>query len=362
MDPVEITAGRLHLRVFGAGDADDVLRACSDPLVQRWTRVPVPYTAADARAYVTAGAGGEQLRWAVCDSTTGALLASVALRRGVGGGRWEVGCWAVPEARGRGVVPQAVAAACRYAFAQPELGVARVEWFAARTNRASRRAAEKAGFTGEGVLRAGAEQRGERVDAWLGARLPGDPDRDTAPLPPLGRPSDGVVALRRWTGDDVDVVRRACHDPETARQLPLPSPYTEADARAWLLDAVPQTWLDGTRAEVAVVDEATGEVVGAASLALLARAHGVGEVGYWTAPWARGRGVASRAARLLGAWGVEALGLTRVELLAAVDDPASQQAAERAAFVREGVARAARPHRDGSRRDLVVFSRVAGDG
>ncbi|MDP9496901.1 MAG: GNAT family N-acetyltransferase [Actinomycetota bacterium] len=286
MEPVEITAGRLHLRPWRGSDADDVLRACSDPLVQRWTRVPVPYTAEHARAYVAAGArggdSGRELQWAVCDSTTGGLLASVVLRPGVAEGLWEVGYWAVPKARGEGVVPQAVGVACRYAHAQPALEVARVEWVAARTNFASRRAAEKAGFTGEGVLRAGAEQRGERLDAWLGARLPGDPDRDTALLAPLGRPHDGVVALRRWVEHDVNAVRRACDDPLTARHLPLPVPYTEQAARDWLLDAVPQAWLDGTRAEVAVVDDRTGELLGAAGLGLATRASGTERAATWS--------------------------------------------------------------------------------
>ena len=46
MDPVEITAGTLHLRPLGARRrADAVHRACSDPDVQRWTRVPMPYPA-----------------------------------------------------------------------------------------------------------------------------------------------------------------------------------------------------------------------------------------------------------------------------------------------------------------------------
>lgn len=365
VEPVEITAGRLHLRAWRPEDVPDLVRACSDPLVQRWTRVPVPYTAADAAAHVTGSARGWQtgrdLRWAVCDSPTGAVLASVALRTGPTDGIRELGCWAAAAARGRGVVPQAVGVVCRWAFAQPELAVHRVEWMAGRTNWASRRAAEKAGFTGEGVLRAGREQRGRPIDAWLAARLPGDPDRDTAVLPPLGRPTDGVVALRRWTQDDVEVVRRACDDPETARQLPVPAPYTLAVARRWLLEEVPQAWFEGTRADVAVADDRTGEVLGAVGLALGARASGAAEVGYWTVPGARGRGVAGRAAALLSRWGFAALGLARVELLAAVDNPASQRTADKAGFVREGVARGARPHRDGTRRDMVVFARVAGD-
>jgi RimJ/RimL family protein N-acetyltransferase len=84
----------------------------------------------------------------------------------------------------------------------------------------------------------------------------------------------------------------------------------------------------------------------------------VGEVGYWTAPWARSRGVASRGAALVTAWGLDVLGLHRVELLADMENTASVRAAEKAGFAREGVARAARPDRHGVPHDMAVFSRV----
>jgi hypothetical protein len=48
--PVEISAGRLHLRHLRPLAARR--RAGSDPAVQRWTRVPAPYTRADAEDFV----------------------------------------------------------------------------------------------------------------------------------------------------------------------------------------------------------------------------------------------------------------------------------------------------------------------
>ena len=180
MDPVEITAGRLHLRPWRPTDAEVVLAACSDPQTQRWTTVPVPYTAEDARGFVEdmapAGwASGTVLTFAVCDSTSGEVLAAVALRTALHGA-WDVGYWAVPAARGRGVVSEALGVLCRWGFA--ELGIERIEWYAEVGNWASRRAAEKAGFTVEGVLRAGLPGREGRRDCWIGARLPGDAERD----------------------------------------------------------------------------------------------------------------------------------------------------------------------------------------
>lgn len=358
VDTVEITAERLHLRPWGPADAAVVLRAFQDPMVQRWTHLPQPYTEVHARSYVTNTAPrgwvtGDDLPFAVCDSTTGDVLAHVS-SRAVEPGVRAVGYWALPEARGQGVVTAALVVLCRWSFA--ELGVQRLSWRAAVGNVASRRVAERAGFTVEGVARRALLGRdGAAVDAWVGARLPGDPDVDTARFPAYNGPGDGVVRLRRWRPADAADVGRACADPEVARWLPVPSPYRVEDAREFVEELTVTQWLDGRVANVAVTDAATGALLGACGLTV--RDGGVGEVGYWTAPWARGRGVAGRAARLHARWGLEALGLARVELLADVGNSASQRAAERAGFVREGVARAVRPRlRSTERTDMVVFA------
>lgn len=361
MEPIEITAGRLHLRPWRPDDAPAVLAACTDPLTQQWTTVPSPYTAEHARDFVEkyaaqGWADDTDYAFAVCDATTGDVLGALGLRRRAAREICDVGYWAVPAARGQGVLSEALGALCRWAFA--ELGAERIEWFAEVGNWASRRVAEKAGFTVEGVLRQGLPGRAGRRDCWVGARLADDPDRDTRLLPSYKPLSDGVVTLRPWRVEDAGDVRRACDDPRTVQFLPVPSPYTLEDGVLYTGTLVPAGWADGSAANVAVTDAQTGELLGAVGLKLELRQHGVGEVGYWTAPWARGRGVAGRAAALHAQWGLEAVGLTRVELLADVENPASQRAADKGGFVREGVLRGARPDRTGEARDMVLFARV----
>lgn len=175
VDPTEISAGRLHLRPFLPRDADEVHRACQDPDIARFTRVPSPYTREHARSWVAEvsaaqWASGEAAPFAVLDATTGALLASVGFVRFLREDAVaEIGYWCAAAARGQGVTSQAVAAVCRWGFATQ--GLARVEWLAETTNPASRRVAEKAGFQVEGVLRHRLRTRHGQADAWIGGLL-----------------------------------------------------------------------------------------------------------------------------------------------------------------------------------------------
>jgi RimJ/RimL family protein N-acetyltransferase len=175
MDPVEITAGDLHLRPFRPSDAPAVHAACQDPDIQRWTRVPSPYTRQDAHAFIEEFApseweSGRGAVFAIVDATGGELLGTIGLSElDDPEGLAEIGYWMVPAARGRGVMTRAVGTVCRWAFA--ECGRERIEWLASVGNVASRRVAEKAGFTIEGTLRSRLVLRGRRTDAWIGGLL-----------------------------------------------------------------------------------------------------------------------------------------------------------------------------------------------
>jgi RimJ/RimL family protein N-acetyltransferase len=77
--------------------------------------------------------------------------------------RAEVGYWLAREARGQGHTTRAVRLVCAWAFGS--LGLERIDLFAATGNVRSQRAAERAGFTREAVLRAYLRTRDGQLDA-----------------------------------------------------------------------------------------------------------------------------------------------------------------------------------------------------
>jgi RimJ/RimL family protein N-acetyltransferase len=170
--------------------------------------------------------------------------------------------------------------------------------------------------------------------------------------------TDGVVALRRWRESDLPGVVAICQDSEIPRWTAVPSDYRGTDARVWF-SRLHDELHAGAGASLAITE---GErLLGSISLLRIDWEHARAEVGYLVAAEARGRGVATRAVRLICAWGFGALGLERVELLAATGNTASQRVAERAGFRREAVLRSYQSLK-GERQDLIAYGLLAGDG
>jgi len=89
-------------------------------------------------------------------------------------------------------------------------------------------------------------------------------------------------------------------------------------------------------------------------------AEAVAGIGYGVRAEVRGRGVATRAVRLVSAWAFEECGVQRLQLRADVLNAASQRVAERAGFHREGVLRSIRYSRRHERRvDFAMYSLLA---
>lgn len=173
------------------------------------------------------------------------------------------------------------------------------------------------------------------------------------PSPPL---TDGVVTLRPWGEEgDVAAITTSCNDRAIAEFLDLiPSPYTENDARAYL-EICREGWADETQTNFAIT--AGGPPLGSVGVRWVERDQGVAEVGYWVAADARGRGLCTRAVRLVSRWVLEECGGERLQLRADVENTASRKVAENAGFTEEGTLRSSRYNPRLRRRvDFVMYS------
>ena len=170
--------------------------------------------------------------------------------------------------------------------------------------------------------------------------------------------TDRVVTLRQWRADDAPAVAAACQDPLIARFIPIPQPYGEDDARAFI-ELRRRDWDGGDEQGFAIVDPSTDELLGAISR------HGPfghrAMFGYWLAPHARGRGVATRALRLITDWTLATTGVVRLDLYTDVENDASGRVATRAGFAREGIRRAWDLDRQGRPTDAMFYVLVRGD-
>jgi RimJ/RimL family protein N-acetyltransferase len=177
------------------------------------------------------------------------------------------------------------------------------------------------------------------------------------------------ITLRPHRPADAEAVLEACSDAETQRWTSVPSPYTRADAEAFVSGAAPNL-AEGTLAlAIEAVDDATGAPRYAGSLTLR-RSGGAGGLGFSLAPWARGRGVMSRAVRLLLQWAFDepdtadeargGAGLDVVHWEAFVGNWASRRVAWACGFRVEGTVRGFCLQR-GERHDAWVGSIVRGD-
>ena len=139
----------------------------------------------------------------------------------------------------------------------------------------------------------------------------------------------------------------------------VPTDAGESFVRSWIR-GYEDGWRGGTRAGFVVRAVGDGGFLGFASMFRLDLPAREAEIGYAIAPSARGRGVAGRALALLTRWGIDDLGLERLELRIAVTNPASERVAARGGYLREGVLR--RVHfKEGRRVDLGIWSRLRED-
>ncbi len=398
-ETVRLGAGSVGLRPWRLDDAPLMAAACADPEIALFCMMPAGYTVALARDFIADASrawsrdGWLHLALTVAgdDRPVGAVGALAAERRP---GTVELGYWVMPGHRGRGLGSAGVSLLTDWAFGTA--GLRRLVIGTMVANTASRRIARALGYRPEALLRSyrpfGAartdcivyslladewrEARAQRAAGGEGRPAAAPPDEALLPAlsaarsdyravtptlpaapPPLG---DGAILLRPYKEADVPDLVRACNDPEAQRWLfMLPTPYGERDARAFLAQAA-AGWEHEREAFYAIADAANDRLLGGVALRAEESWAGVAELGYHVAPWARRRGVATAAARLVTQWSLDVLGMARVQILADMRNAASCRVATRLGFTREGLRRSDHG-REGDLGDAAVFALLAGE-
>jgi ribosomal-protein-serine acetyltransferase len=170
------------------------------------------------------------------------------------------------------------------------------------------------------------------------------------------------VGIRRYRADDIPLVFEAVRESikEISPWMSWCHPgYSLGDSSAWVLSRE-EAWNNKTEYSFVIIDQKTGTLLGSVGLNFINTVHWFANLGYWVRSSQAGRGVATAATLLAARFGFEDLGLHRIEIIAAVENTASQRVAEKAGAQREGVLRnrlliGERPH------DAVIFSLIAKD-
>ncbi|MDN3022247.1 GNAT family N-acetyltransferase [Streptomyces sp. S.PB5] len=183
---------------------------------------------------------------------------------------------------------------------------------------------------------------------------PGALSHAPQPVIPTG---DGLL-LRPWRAEDAPAVHAVFQDP-VMHQWHARSADSVAEVGEWI-EGWLKDWAEERTAQWAVVDADTDRLAGRVGLRELRLDEGRAETAYWTAPEARGQGVAARATTALTRWALDDIGFHRLELWHAVGNEASCRVAAKTGYALEGTLRSAVLHPDGWH-DMHLHARVQGD-
>ena len=171
--------------------------------------------------------------------------------------------------------------------------------------------------------------------------------------------TDGEIRLRLRSDADIPALVAICRDPEIPRWTRVPEEYSEDTAREWTKQAAADQER-GTGLHLLVADADTDAVIGSAGIVGVDWEESRCEIGYFIAREHRGRGLMTRAVRLLCRWIFDELPIERVEIHAEPSNRASCRVAEAAGFTFEGVLRAYFVNK-GTRRDACSYSLLRGE-
>ena len=157
------------------------------------------------------------------------------------------------------------------------------------------------------------------------------------------------LLLRPFAPDDVNDVFSYASDPEWSRFLPVPSPYTLQDARAFVDRNISIDWQE----EPVFAIEYGGAVIGGIGFRIDS-SNSRALLGYSIARVYWNQGLVTEAAAAVVDWGFAQLGLAKVYSFADVENAGSWRVMEKIGMTREGTFRSHGVNR-GVRQDFHYY-------
>jgi len=168
--------------------------------------------------------------------------------------------------------------------------------------------------------------------------------------------SDGDIRLEPLTAEHAAAMDALARDRDVARFTRVPDPVPDGFGAVWV-ERYTRGRDERTNEGFAIVDSESAGFLGFMALVNLNLETQEAEAGYIVASHARGRGVATRALRLLTDWALDELPLERIELFIDVENSPSEVVAQRCGYTREGVLRWTYL-KPGLRSDTIVYSKL----
>lgn len=143
---------------------------------------------------------------------------------------------------------------------------------------------------------------------------------------------DGCIYLRKMTEDDTGDIIRWRNLEEVRTHFIYQEPFTRETHENWLYHVVQK----GKAAQMIICDTKSGKGLGSVYIRDIDHHHHKGEYGIFIGETAaRGRGIGTRAARLMIGYGFRELALHKIFLRVFADNIQAVRSYEKAGFIRE---------------------------
>ena len=169
--------------------------------------------------------------------------------------------------------------------------------------------------------------------------------------------TNSIYRIRPYESSDIKATYEAISQSQEELRPWMPwcyPTYSIKDTIGWVEYAM-RSFKEEREYNFVIYDAGNGEIVGGTGVNDIRFPNLTANLGYWVRTSHTHKGIATQAAIQAARYGFRELGLVRLEIMAAVENKASQQVAEKVGAVKEGILRK-RLQLWGKAHDAVIYS------